>query len=94
MMPQRGATSSVLYRIANPNVGTFTWVGIVHYTSALLKNPKPVTAATRLGELNRYHLDVGAIYYNKGIEDAQKVMERKMLDIADELYEIEQIVEI
>ncbi|WP_102409361.1 DUF2164 domain-containing protein [Vibrio cyclitrophicus] len=36
----------------------------------------------------------GAIYYNKGIEDAQKVMERKMLDIADELYEIEQIVEI
>lgn len=36
----------------------------------------------------------GAIYYNKGVEDAQKVMERKMLDIADELYEIEQIVEI
>lgn len=36
----------------------------------------------------------GAVYYNKGIEDAQKVMERKMLDIADELYEIEQIVEI
>ena len=36
----------------------------------------------------------GAIYYNKGIEDAQKVMERKMLDISDELYEIEQIVEI
>ncbi|WP_102292169.1 DUF2164 domain-containing protein [Vibrio cyclitrophicus] len=36
----------------------------------------------------------GSIYYNKGIEDAQKVMERKMLDIADELYEIEQIVEI
>lgn len=36
----------------------------------------------------------GAVYYNKGIEDAQKVMERKMLDIADELYEIEKIVEI
>ncbi|PML99745.1 hypothetical protein BCT63_03320 [Vibrio kanaloae] len=36
----------------------------------------------------------GAIYYNKGVEDAQKVMERKMLDISDELYEIEQIVEI
>jgi len=36
----------------------------------------------------------GAVYYNKGIEDAQKVMERKMLDISDELYEIEQIVEI
>ena len=36
----------------------------------------------------------GAVYYNKGIEDAQKVVERKMLDISDELYEIEQIVEI
>lgn len=36
----------------------------------------------------------GAVYYNKGIEDAQKVMERKMMDISDELYEIEQIVEI
>lgn len=36
----------------------------------------------------------GAIYNNKGVEDAQKVMERKMLDISDELYEIEQIVEI
>ncbi|TKF00587.1 DUF2164 domain-containing protein [Vibrio kanaloae] len=36
----------------------------------------------------------GAIYYNKGVEDAQKVMERKMLDISDELYKIEQIVEI
>ena len=36
----------------------------------------------------------GAIYYNKGIEDAQKVMERKMLDISDELYEIEQVVEL
>ncbi|NAZ94060.1 DUF2164 domain-containing protein [Vibrio toranzoniae] len=36
----------------------------------------------------------GAIYYNKGVEEAQKVMERKMLDISDELYEIEQIVEI
>ncbi|MCF7502761.1 MULTISPECIES: DUF2164 domain-containing protein [Vibrio] len=37
---------------------------------------------------------LGAIYYNKGIADAQQVMERKMLDISDELYEIEQIVEI
>ncbi|WP_299688997.1 DUF2164 domain-containing protein [uncultured Vibrio sp.] len=36
----------------------------------------------------------GAVYYNKGIQDAQKVMERKMLDLSDELYEIEQIVEI
>ena len=36
----------------------------------------------------------GSVYYNKGIEDAQKVMERKMMDISDELYEIEQIVEI
>ncbi|MGF1756018.1 DUF2164 domain-containing protein [Vibrio makurazakiensis] len=36
----------------------------------------------------------GAVYYNKGISDAQQVMERKMLDISDELYEIEKIVEI
>jgi uncharacterized protein (DUF2164 family) len=36
----------------------------------------------------------GAVYYNKGIEDAQKVMERKMLDISDELYEIEQVIEL
>ena len=36
----------------------------------------------------------GSVSYNKGIEDAQKVMERKMMDISDELYEIEQIVEI
>ena len=36
----------------------------------------------------------GAVYYNQGITDAQQVMERKMLDIADELYEIEKIVEI
>ncbi|MDN3702160.1 DUF2164 domain-containing protein [Vibrio artabrorum] len=36
----------------------------------------------------------GAVYYNKGIEDAQTVIERKMLDISDELYEIEQVVEI
>lgn len=33
----------------------------------------------------------GPAFYNKGLTDAQAVMERKMLDIADEIYEIEQI---
>ncbi|WJG23848.1 DUF2164 domain-containing protein [Vibrio furnissii] len=32
---------------------------------------------------------IGPLYYNKGLADAQSVMERKMLDIADELYQIE-----
>jgi len=36
----------------------------------------------------------GAVYYNQGLTDAQGVMERKMMDIADEIYEIEKIVEI
>ncbi|WP_394250426.1 DUF2164 domain-containing protein [Vibrio profundi] len=36
----------------------------------------------------------GAVYYNQGLKDAQSVMERKMMDIADEIYEIEKIVEI
>ncbi|MEF1304707.1 DUF2164 family protein, partial [Vibrio owensii] len=30
------------------------------------------------------------IYYNKGIEDAKTVIERRMLEMTDELYEIEQ----
>ncbi|WP_050908952.1 DUF2164 domain-containing protein [Vibrio harveyi] len=34
------------------------------------------------------------IYYNKGIEDAKKVIERRMLEMSDELYEIEQEVQI
>ncbi|CAM3173917.1 MULTISPECIES: DUF2164 domain-containing protein [Vibrio] len=32
---------------------------------------------------------IGPVYYNKGLSDAQSVIERKMLDIADELYQIE-----
>ena len=36
----------------------------------------------------------GPAFYNKGVKDAQLVMERKMMDIADELYEIEQISDI
>lgn len=36
----------------------------------------------------------GSVYYNQGLKDAQSVMERKMMDIADEIYEIEKIVEI
>ncbi|UQA53899.1 MULTISPECIES: DUF2164 domain-containing protein [Vibrio] len=34
------------------------------------------------------------IYYNKGIEDAKSVIERRMLEMTDELYEIEQEVDI
>lgn len=34
------------------------------------------------------------IYYNKGIEDAKTVFERRMLEMTDELYEIEQEVQL
>ena len=34
------------------------------------------------------------IYYNKGIEDAKTVIERRMLEMTDELYEIEQEVQL
>ncbi|MGR5164248.1 DUF2164 domain-containing protein [Vibrio owensii] len=34
------------------------------------------------------------IYYNKGIEDAKTVIERRMLELTDELYEIEQEVQL
>ena len=34
------------------------------------------------------------IYYNKGIEDAKTVIERRMLEMSEELYEIEQEVQI
>lgn len=37
---------------------------------------------------------LGPVYYNQGVADAQKVMERKMMDISDELYEIEKICEL
>ncbi|ELA7768455.1 DUF2164 domain-containing protein [Vibrio parahaemolyticus] len=37
---------------------------------------------------------LGAVYYNKGIEDAKAVIERRMLEMSDELYEIEQEVSI
>ncbi|NOH24593.1 DUF2164 domain-containing protein [Vibrio europaeus] len=32
----------------------------------------------------------GAAFYNKGLSDAQSIIERKIIDIADEIYEIEQ----
>ncbi|MDW1568647.1 DUF2164 domain-containing protein, partial [Vibrio sp. YT-15] len=31
---------------------------------------------------------LGAVYYNKGVEDAKAVIERRMLEMSDELYEI------
>ncbi|HCE1797636.1 TPA: DUF2164 domain-containing protein [Vibrio parahaemolyticus] len=37
---------------------------------------------------------LGAVYYNKGVEDAKDVIERRMLEMSDELYEIEQEVSI
>ncbi|KLN63676.1 DUF2164 domain-containing protein [Vibrio sp. VPAP30] len=32
----------------------------------------------------------GAAFYNKGLADAQSIIERKIIDIGDEIYEIEQ----
>ncbi|HCH0318895.1 TPA: DUF2164 domain-containing protein [Vibrio parahaemolyticus] len=37
---------------------------------------------------------LGAVYYNIGVEDAKAVIERRMLEMSDELYEIEQEVSI
>ncbi|HHC6441076.1 TPA: DUF2164 domain-containing protein [Vibrio parahaemolyticus] len=37
---------------------------------------------------------LGAVYYNKGVEDAKAVIERRMLEMSDELYEIEQELSI
>ncbi|ENQ8746033.1 DUF2164 domain-containing protein [Vibrio parahaemolyticus] len=37
---------------------------------------------------------LGAVHYNKGVEDAKAVIERRMLEMSDELYEIEQEVSI
>ncbi|WP_229624884.1 DUF2164 domain-containing protein [Vibrio parahaemolyticus] len=37
---------------------------------------------------------LGAVYYNKGVEDTKAVIERRMLEMSDELYEIEQEVSI
>jgi uncharacterized protein (DUF2164 family) len=36
---------------------------------------------------------IGAYFYNRGIKDAQSLMEGKLADIADALYEIEQPTE-
>ncbi|KGY11666.1 hypothetical protein NM22_14840 [Vibrio tubiashii] len=32
----------------------------------------------------------GSAFYNKGLADAQSIIERKVVDIADEIYEMEQ----
>ncbi|PHJ43418.1 DUF2164 domain-containing protein [Vibrio sp. PID17_43] len=34
------------------------------------------------------------LYYNKGVDDAKALIERRMLEMADELYEIEQDVQL
>ncbi|MFA0440292.1 hypothetical protein BCU70_19200 [Vibrio sp. 10N.286.49.C2] len=36
---------------------------------------------------------MGPAFYNKGLEDAKQVFERRVLDITDELYEIEMPVD-
>jgi len=36
---------------------------------------------------------IGPFYYNKGLSDAQSVFDRKALDVADELYQIEKPTE-
>ncbi len=37
---------------------------------------------------------LGAVYYNKGVEDAKSVIERRMLEVSDDLYEIEKEVKV
>ncbi|MCG9702760.1 DUF2164 domain-containing protein [Vibrio natriegens] len=37
---------------------------------------------------------LGVVYYNKGVEDAKALFERRMLEVSDELYEIEQEVKL
>lgn len=37
---------------------------------------------------------LGQIYYNKGVEDAKSLVERRMLEVSEELYEIEQEVKL
>ncbi|MDV5033641.1 DUF2164 domain-containing protein [Vibrio diabolicus] len=37
---------------------------------------------------------LGSIYYNKGVEDAKSLVERRMLEVSEELYEIEQEVKL
>ncbi|EJL6926111.1 DUF2164 domain-containing protein [Vibrio alginolyticus] len=34
------------------------------------------------------------IYYNKGVEDAKLLVERRMLEVSEELYEIEQEIKL
>lgn len=37
---------------------------------------------------------LGPIYYNKGVEGAKSLVERRMLEVSEELYEIEQEVKL
>ncbi|HHF3111090.1 TPA: DUF2164 domain-containing protein [Vibrio diabolicus] len=37
---------------------------------------------------------LGPIYYNKGVEDAKSLVERRMLEVSEDLYEIEQEVKL
>ncbi|GLO63720.1 hypothetical protein MACH09_42280 [Vibrio sp. MACH09] len=37
---------------------------------------------------------MGPVFYNQGVRDAQKVIDAKILDISDELYQIEKESEL
>ncbi|MDW1884198.1 DUF2164 domain-containing protein [Vibrio sp. Vb2131] len=37
---------------------------------------------------------LGVIYYNKGVENAKLLVERRMLEVSEELYEIEQEIKL
>ncbi|MDW1810560.1 DUF2164 domain-containing protein [Vibrio sp. Vb2362] len=37
---------------------------------------------------------LGVIYYNKGVEDAKLLVEGRMLEVSEELYEIEQEIKL
>ena len=43
--------------------------------------------------LDFFAKEVGAYFYNRGLRDAQSVIEAKVVDIADALYEIEKPTE-
>lgn len=62
---------------------------------SLLQNYFEQELGTELGQFDADFLidfiseKMGGLYYNQGVKDAQAVIERKVMDISDELYEIE-----
>ena len=62
---------------------------------ALLQNYFEDELDTELGQFDAdFLLDfisakIGPAFYNQGVRDAQSVIDRKVMDISDELYQIE-----